>query len=187
MDSRFIKTHRQGKPLNPSVRIAILAAVLGLPNGLLGEDADPDIETLSPSTTDCIRSSYLRNFELLDDRNLLVLAGKRRAGYRIELAPGCFGLRQSLGVYFESRSGRICGFPGEYLIVGDDIGIVGPRQRSRRLQDRCAIRGVERLQPEALHELRVRFGKVPPLPPVPEAEVEVVQEAEAQLEENTEE
>lgn len=159
-------------------RIWLLVLALLLSATANGQDEDPDVESLTPSTSDCIRTSYLRDFEILDDRNLLVLAGRRRAGYRIQLAPGCFGLRNSFGVYFESRSGRICGFPGDYLVVGDDLGAiaVGPRrqQRPRRTEDRCAIRGVQRLEPEAMHEVRVRFGKVPPLPPVPEAEVEVV-------------
>lgn len=169
--------------------VLLLFAVLGFafPLAAAGQDADPDVESLTPGSSDCIRSSYLRDFEILDDRNLLVLAGRRRAGYRIQLAPGCFGLRHSLGVYFQSRSGRICGYPGEYLIVGDDVGLVGPsRDRTPRVEDRCAIRGVQRLEPEAMHEVRVRFGKVPPLPPVPEAEVEVVAEPEAAEEETGE-
>ena len=94
---------------------------------------------------DCISQMSIRDYQVLDESNLIVTeSGKRK--YHVILTRRAFGLRSSWRVAFKSDTGQICSSFSE-LIVEDGI-----RPESIR------IRSVKRLTPEEYDDLLVRFG-----------------------------
>jgi hypothetical protein len=95
--------------------------------------------------TDCIRTSLIRDWDSLDDRNLIVYESGRRA-YHVELAQSCFGLDfdTMIGLYDRRGDGRICGFGLDRVIVDGAI------------PEGCSIAAVDELTDEQAEELRLR-------------------------------
>jgi len=116
---------------------------------------------------DCISQSTIRDYQVLDEGNLIVTAsGKRK--YHVVLMRRAYGLRATWKIGFRSPTSRICTGAGE-LIVDDGFGRA----------DGIGIRSIRELSPEAVDELLVRFGKkepefeqAPAAEDVPGAEVE---------------
>lgn len=96
------------------------------------------------SDTDCIRTASITDFYRLDDRNLIVYAGRRP--YHVELAQTCFGLDFATIIAFYDRRAdeRICGYGFDRVIV------------DRTIPEACAIAGVDELTDEQAEELRRR-------------------------------
>lgn len=116
--------------------------------------------------TNCFRIDQIRNFEVLDPRNMLVFAGRRNA-YHLELFSSCVNLEKAEGLAFSGHADRICGAAGDSVSRRDMFG------REDTFDYECKIRKVRRLDEEGLYELSILLGKVPPPPPIPEAEIEV--------------
>ena len=110
---------------------------------------DADYDAL-PQGSDCIFEGTIRDYRVLDDKNLVVTASARRK-YHIELVRRAFGLRSSWQVGFSSPTSRICPDFGE-VIVDDNTG---------RLEA-IRIASIREVSPEELEELLVRFGKKEP-------------------------
>jgi len=98
---------------------------------------------------DCISQSSIRDYQVLDESNLIVTAAVRRK-YHVILRHRAFGLRSSWRVAFRSPTGRICPGSGE-VIFNDGIG-----------PDRNQIGSIRELTPDDLDELLIRFGKKKP-------------------------
>jgi len=98
---------------------------------------------------DCISEMSIRDYQVLDDANLIVTGAGRRT-YHVELARRAFGLRSSFRLGFESRTGQICS--GLSYVVFDDLGGL----------ERIPIRSLSRLTPDEHDELLIRFGKKEP-------------------------
>ena len=94
--------------------------------------------------TDCVRTALIRDWESLDERNLIVYEGRRP--YHVELAQTCFGLdfETMIGLYDRRGDGRICGFGLDRVIV------------DRAIPDGCSIAAVDELTDEQAEELRAR-------------------------------
>ena len=150
--------------------IFIAALWLSQPGPSLGQD-DEDKDWPKPRN-DCVRIDLIRDFQVLDGKNLVVWAPSRRHPFHLRLFSQCFGLRSAEGVIFEGSLGRICGGAGDYLIIQDEILA---RRRSFAPTDRCSIGSVTKLNDDMLFELRVEHGKAPPPPPQPENELEVTE------------
>ena len=98
---------------------------------------------------DCISQMSIRDYQVLDESNLIVTERAKRK-YHVILGRRAFGLKSTWHIAFRSHSGRICsGFSD--LIVEDGM---------RR--ELIGIRSVKRLTPEEHDELLVRFGKKEP-------------------------
>ena len=116
--------------------------------------------------SDCISQGTIRDYRVLDDRNLIVSTGPRQR-YHVQLANPVFGLRSTMKIGFEVKSGQIC--PGfDYVIVDTGFRPEGYR-----------IYSIDRLSPEEYDAVLVRYGAKEPDPeqvPAPEevegAEVE---------------
>ena len=95
--------------------------------------------------TDCIRTSLVRDWEALDDRNLIVYESRRRA-YHVELGQSCFGLdfETMIGLYDRRGDGRICGFGLDRVIVDGAI------------PEGCTIAAIDALTEEQAEELKLR-------------------------------
>ena len=68
---------------------------------------------------DCLDPTLARSWIDLDDRTLLVDAGRRK--YRLEITPACTALSYSpwLGFKGDPVSGRVCGIIGDSIVTRD--------------------------------------------------------------------
>ena len=115
---------------------------------------------------DCISQMSIRDYQVLDDSNLIV-TGTARRKYHIVLSRRAFGLRSTWRIAFQSSTGQVCSAFSD-LIVDDGMGV-----------EKIRIRSVKQLTPEEHDDLLVRFGKkepdvkqTPELVPIEGAEVE---------------
>ncbi len=98
---------------------------------------------------DCISQMSIRDYQVLDESNLIV-TGTARRKYHIVLSRRAFGLRSTWRIAFQSSSGQVCSAFSD-LIVDDGIGV-----------EKIRIRSVRQLTPEEHDDLLVRFGKKEP-------------------------
>jgi hypothetical protein len=98
---------------------------------------------------DCISQMSIRDYQVLDESNLIVTGAARRK-YHIVLSRRAFGLRSTWRIAFQSTSGRVCSAFSD-LIVDDGMEV-----------DKIQIRSVRQLTPEEYDDLLVRFGKKEP-------------------------
>ena len=145
--------------------IAIFASVL-----LNTATAEEEQHELGPDIdyrgSDCISIRSIRDYTVLDDRNLLVWAGSKRP-YFVTLQLRAFNLRSSFRLGFSSTDGRLCPY-GRDRIVLDGLQ-----------QETVGIRYISRVTPEQADELLIRYGhkepgeeRAPAPEPVIGAEVE---------------
>lgn len=104
-------------------------------------------DRLPPITKECIFERSLHDWRPLDRYNLIVYAPSRRHPYHMELDFPCEQLRWADAIAFVSPhpDGRVCGFGGDYILVGD--GFV----------ERCPIGAIHKLTPEQAEELVAAF------------------------------
>ena len=98
---------------------------------------------------DCISQMSIRDYQVLDEGNLIV-TGTARRKYHIVLSRRAFGLRSTWRIAFQSSGGQVCSAFSD-LIVDDGMGA-----------DKISIRSVRQLTPEEHDDLLVRFGKKEP-------------------------
>lgn len=101
------------------------------------------------SGSDCILIRTIRDYRLLDDRNLLIYGPGDRA-YYVTLFRPSFELRSSFQMGFSSRDDRLCPFGGDAIVVG-----------SMRREE-IAIQSISRVTEEQEEQLLVRYGKKEP-------------------------
>lgn len=101
------------------------------------------------SGSDCILIRTIRDYRLLDDRNLLIYGPGDRA-YYVTLFRPSFELRSSFQMGFSSRDDRLCPFGGDAIVVGS----------IRR--EEIAIQSISRVTEEQEEQLLVRYGKKEP-------------------------
>jgi len=114
-----------------------------------GEDPSEAEYADEPRANDCISQMSIRDYQVLDESNLIVTERAKRK-YHIILSRRAFGLRSTWQIAFRSQSGRICSAFSD-LIVDDGF-------RSEAI----GIRSIRRLTPEEYDDLLVRFGKKEP-------------------------
>ena len=99
---------------------------------------------------DCISQSSIRDYQVLDESNLIVTEGVKRK-YHVVLSRRAFGLRSTWQIGFHSMSNRICAGMAD-LVYNDTIS----RGESIR------IHSIREIDPDELDDLLVRFGKKEP-------------------------
>jgi len=133
----------------------LFSIVILLSSGLLsscattGGDQNQAANEDRPRHNDCISQSTIRDYQVLDESNLIVTAGAKRS-YHVVLSRRAFGLRSSWQLSFRSQTGRICA-PFSEIIVDEGISV-----------ERIRITSIRRLNADDLDELLVRFGKKEP-------------------------
>jgi hypothetical protein len=121
-----------------------LYACGGRPETATGDPPDAMI-----GRSDCISTTTIRDYRVLDDANLVVTAQANQK-YHVVLSRRAVGLRSSWKIGFRSTTGRICGSFDE-ILVDDGFG-----------PERIRIAAIRQLTPEEYEQLMVRFGKKAP-------------------------
>ncbi len=111
-------------------------------------DLDPNFD-LDYRGSDCISIRTIRDYTVLDDKNLLIWASAKRP-YFVRLSSRAWGLRGSFQLGTVSRDDRLCPYGGDALVVGS----AG--------RDSARIASIRRIRPEEADWLLVRFGKKDP-------------------------
>jgi len=114
-----------------------------------GEPTEMSADDRQSRGRDCISQSSIRDYQVLDDSNLIVTASVKRK-YHVILTRRAFGLRSTWKIGFRSPTARICSGSGE-IVFQDGMG-----------PERITIRSVRELTPDEADELLVRFGKKEP-------------------------
>lgn len=136
---------------------ALLAGCAAVGDG--GQPARPSVRAGEFGEASCFLRRTVMDFEVLDDRNLIVFAPGRSDPYHMQVSPASSGLRHATVLAFEASSAQICGYAGDSLLV---------EQPGGGLQ-RLSVIGVYRLDGPALAGLEARFGKaVAPVQPAPQ-------------------
>ena len=102
-----------------------------------------------PPTSNCILKGSIRDYQVLDDMNLVVRAsGKRR--YHVALSRRSPGLNSGWRVGFSARTSRICAGTGDVVVqVFEDYEAI-------------RIAHIQPLNTAEYEELMIRYGKMEP-------------------------
>lgn len=146
--------------LKQALMIIFLSSLVGCASS--GDRYESAGDPVEPRSDDCFLQSSIRNYQVLDDSNLIVTGSGKRT-YHVELMSRSFGLRSSWSIGFRSRTGLICS-TGSTLVISDGFG---SQESSARL------RSVRQVTPDELDALLVRFGKKDPKEQQAPAEEEV--------------
>jgi hypothetical protein len=132
--------------MKPYIKQLFILFYLSVLIGCAGTPAD---DLREPSAReDCIHGPSIRGYTVLDERNLIVDAGRR--SYHLVLQRRAWGLKNSWRVGFDSTTGRVCaGF--DELVFENHLDGESIRIESIRL-----------LTPEEEEHLLIRFGKREP-------------------------
>jgi len=131
-----------------SLRAGIVVLAAASIAGCASSDTGPTERVAGTSAgSDCITNRGIRDFETLDDQNL-VLFGPGNRPYHVTLVTRAINLRSEFTLGIFDRDGRICPFGGDAIIIE------GP------LTERIPIRSIRALDDDGLEALRVEFGKI---------------------------
>ena len=118
------------------------------------------------SRGDCIHKPSIRGYSVLDERNLIIDAGRR--SYHLVLSQRAWGLNSSWGIAFKSTTSRVCAGFDELVFDGHLDG------------ESIRIASIQELAPEEEEHILIRFGKKEPeigyTPPTEDIEGGVVEE-----------
>ena len=138
------------------VTVLCLSGLIGC--AATGESDDGLAKADNRRGGDCIHEPSIRGYEVLDERNLIVEAGRR--SYHVTLVLRAYGLDSAWGIAFDTPNSRVCQGFGEirYRSSFDE-------------RESVRIRSIRELTPEEEEHLLIRFGKKEPeieLTPVPQ-------------------
>ena len=97
------------------------------------------------SDNDCFFAAAVSNWRALDDRNLIVWAGRRNP-HHVQLSMRSTNLRSQETIAFADRDGRICAYGGDAIIING------------MMPDQISIASVRRLSEGELEEVYIQFG-----------------------------
>jgi hypothetical protein len=132
------------------VAAALLASACGTNQGS-ERPPRPTVRAGEFGAPDCFLRRSVQNFQVLDDRNLIIFAPGKADAYHVQVSPPVVELRFANALAFESRNSRVCGYAGDEVLVGD----------SGREFSRISVMAVYRLDARALDGLQARFGQAP--------------------------
>jgi hypothetical protein len=136
MKKRFIK----------QLIIAVSLSSLGACAGS-GEPRDDANLADTPTGRDCISQSSIRDYQVLDESNLILTAGVKRK-YHMKLSRRAYGLRSSWKIAFRSPSGRVCAGMSD-IIFEDGFDTY----------EQIRVDSIRELSPEEADDLLIQFGK----------------------------
>ena len=116
-----------------------------------GEPVDSATSEATDGRRDCIQQPSIRGYAVLDEQNLIVDSSGRRK-YHVVLRRRANGLRNSMGIVFDSPTSRICSGFSE-VVFSDPFG-----DRTEAIQ----ISHIRLLSPEEEEDLLIQFGKKEP-------------------------
>jgi hypothetical protein len=134
-------------PLKQLVTIGFSSIILACASS---DTASDSVESnASGGRADCIFSSSIRGYDVLDESNL-VIEGSRRTKYHVVLRRPARGIRSSWAIGFDSPSSRVCAGFSEVVFKGHMEG------------DSISIASIHELSPEEHDSILIRFGKKKP-------------------------
>ena len=145
------------------MRHTFVIAVLAFCHGCT-TTADSFVRPACDTRSTCFNERSVRNYQLLDDRTLLVQVGANRCPYLVELDGFGCNLGFATGIAFRDSDGRICSVDNSFIIGGPFIS---------EFDDLCQIRDVRAITDDELLERFATAGRIPPLPPVGSGELQV--------------
>lgn len=114
-----------------------------------GDDGDSD----APSRrSDCILTSTIRGYTVLDESNLILDAGGRRK-YHVTLRRRAYGLDSAWNIGFDTNMSRICG-DFDNIVYHSHQGLSG--------RNSVRIASIRKLRGEDYDDLLIKFGKKDP-------------------------
>ena len=114
-----------------------------------GDERQAAREGIGSRGSDCILIRTIRDYTLLDDRNLLIYGPAKRA-YYVTLVRPAYELRSSIRIGFSSRDDNLCPYGGDGIVVGT----FNP--------ETVSIRAISRVTEEEAEQLLVRYGRKEP-------------------------
>jgi hypothetical protein len=131
----------------------------------LSSEQQERISDIDYNGSDCIWTRTIRDYTVLDERNLLIHGGGKKS-YFVTLISPSWEMKSSIGMAFVSTDGRLCPY-GRDRIVFKGLS-----------EEEVRIRSISQVSADQAEQLLVRFGKGPepqiPEPrPVEGAEIEV--------------
>jgi len=129
--------------LKPTVILCLSSIILACaaPDGVESDG--------SGGRADCIFSSSIRGYDVLDESNL-VIEGSRRTKFHVVLRRPARGIRSSWGIGFESAGSRVCAGFSEVVF------------RDHMAGDSIRIASIHELSPEEHESILIQFGKKKP-------------------------
>jgi hypothetical protein len=103
----------------------------------------------SGGRADCIFSSSIRGYNVLDESNL-VIEGSGRKKYHVVLRRPARGIRSTWAIGFDSQSSRVCAGFGEVVFEGHMGG------------ESISIASIRELSSEEHESILIQFGKKKP-------------------------
>jgi len=147
-----VAPYEEERPVKTVIKQYVLVTISGsllACAGSGGPSADASFAD-EPVVRDCISQSSIRDYQVLDERNLIITEGVKRK-YHIVLSHRAFGIRSTWQIGFRSLSGRVCANSAD-LIYNDGL----------RRPESVNVRSIRQLSPDDLDDLLVRFGKKEP-------------------------
>jgi hypothetical protein len=114
-------------------------------------DTAPDSggEEASGGRMDCIFTSSIRGYSVLNESNLIV-EGARRSKYHVVLQRRAYGINSTWGIGFDSPSSRVCAGFSEVIFQGNLDN------------ESIRIASIRELSPEEYEGLMIQYGKMKP-------------------------
>jgi hypothetical protein len=97
--------------------------------------------------SDCIINRGVRDFDVLDEQNL-ILYGPGNTAYHVVMATPSTFIRGEIAIGIEDADGRICPYGGDAILVN------GP------LTERIPIRAIQGLDAADVEALKVEYGLI---------------------------
>ena len=133
--------------LKQFIIIAFSSILLACASSDMGPEDDES--KASGGRADCIFSSSIRGYNVLDESNL-VIEGSGRRYYHVVLRRRAMGLRSTWAIGFDSPTGRVCAGFGDVVF------------RDHMSNDSIGIMSIRELSPEEHEYLLIQFGKKQP-------------------------
>jgi hypothetical protein len=129
-------------------RLMAAAAVASVACGCAMQGAGAGGSARASATLDCLLNRNLRQYTLLDDRNLIIYGSG--LPYHVVLSSAAIDLRGeiAIGVLDRDQNGRICPYGGDSILID------GP------LFERIPISSIERIDDAQVETLEIEFGVV---------------------------
>ena len=139
------KTGKMKSSIKQLVIVLILS--ISLTNIGAAAEAENSVQDLNYNGTDCIWLRTVRDYTVLDDRNLLIHGSGKRS-YFVTLLQPSFEIRSSTGLEFSSRDSQVCPYGGDGIVFN---GLS---------REEVRIRSISRVTADQVELLMVRFGRI---------------------------
>jgi len=131
----------------PRVFLTLAPAALAMLAGACAGTAGREPAARSPLASDCIVNRGVRDFDVLDEQNLIIY-GPGRSAYHVVMATRSVNIRGEISIGIFDRDGRICPFGGDAILID------GP------ITERIPIRSIEGIDEADVEALKVQFGVI---------------------------